>query len=832
MTGLPYSRDEGGADPALIPLTMLRAPAAAYRSESYASSTINAAPPAHHMHPHGFDNNHFYEGIDPGYQADATEGTDLDHDHDQTFSSGSKSWIPDHNDTMKHEQATYPPAEPAHEGHFHGHDLHPSDTEDETDDFDWNTSDDENDLTYAATDGKRRIRAKRGRKLYLHLMQLTRPVRVFIIGLIGTAVLLIPFIVVLAAFKSSPARPEAEVWSIWLAIIWAAGCGTFLVLDWVPPVVLKIGVAFYGKAPELFKTYVEVLIAIKLWIKLVLCISWAWISLGGVLAIQFSSLSRPAYFKYIFRVIQAFFGSSIIVLVEKLLLQIVAINFHKTALKDRLESNQGALKALDALHDSKYLASGYNDRRQTGQWAKSLGGFVTGGSRAGTPGVGHASRPSRDIFAGYFNNQQHQPSGKKTPSSADSPQNKRGTGTPTEKEARKANFANQLSDALATATMKNSRLYRGKTAKSQLSARKLAKKLFTALGHNRETLVAEDFYPFFATPEEAQAAFKHFDADNNGDISKTEMRDAVQRIYREKRALATSIKDMSSAVSKLDGVLLGIALVVIVFIWLLIFNGDNTVANIAPLSTFVVGFSFIFGNSAKTLFESMVFIFATHPYDVGDLVCVDDNFMFVVEFGLISTTFRTVVNQYIVAPNAVLAQTKMIINCRRSGNQWETTNIQVGYDSTLLEMIDDLRSRLRAWVKTKDREWAGGLDININEIETGQNAVELTIAMEHKGNWQSWGDRWNRRTQLMRQVKIVCQELGIRYQLPVQPVTFTPKKNGTASYVPRGPRLPSPSVSASSASSSFGRSSTLPVGGVGRRQMTKAEAAAAALKTQ
>jgi hypothetical protein len=592
MSSLPYNRDDGSADPSLIPLNRLRAPAADNRSQSYGSSRSDVAPPAHHVHPHGFDNNHFYEGIDPGYQADANE------EMDESSGSGSKHW--DHNNTLVNEKGapftedlynTYPPGaghenqdQQQHHHHHHHHEPGHSDSEDETDDFDWDTSDDDGDATNAQG-SNRRIRAKRGRKLYLYLMQLTRPVRVFIIGLFGTAIALVPFIVVLSAFKGNTVRPQVEVWSIWIAIIWAAGCGTFLVLDWVPPVILKTGVAFYGKAPELFKTYVEVLIAITIWIKLVLCISWAWISLGGVLAIQYSSSSRPPYFRYIFLVIQALFGTSIIILVEKFVLQIIAINFHKTALKDRLESNQGALKALDALHDSKYLASGYNSRRTTGQWAKSFG-FGTG-SRAGTPGPGkgHGPQPSKDGIGGYF-----APQTGKTPPSTDSPKKPKDNSPPNEKDARKANFANQLSDALATATMKNSKLYRGKGAKSQLSARRLAKKLFNAIGHHRESLVAEDFYPFFATPEQAHEAFKHFDADNNGDISKIEMRDAVQRIYRERRALATSIKDMSSAVSKLDGVLLGIVLIIVVFIWLLIFNGDNTVANIAPLSTFVVGF--------------------------------------------------------------------------------------------------------------------------------------------------------------------------------------------------------------------------------------------------
>ena len=101
------------------------------------------------------------------------------------------------------------------------------------------------------------------------------------------------------------------------------------------------------------------------------------------------------------------------------------------------------------------------------------------------------------------------------------------------------------------------------------------------------------------------AAFALFDKDGNGDISKKEMREAVRRIYRERKALTASLKDVGSAVAKLDAVLLAVVLIIFIFICLLIFNRNNTLASLVPLATIIVGFSFIFGSSAQTLFESV-----------------------------------------------------------------------------------------------------------------------------------------------------------------------------------------------------------------------------------
>ncbi|KAE8192198.1 hypothetical protein CF328_g5447, partial [Tilletia controversa] len=784
--------------------------------------------------------------------------------------------------------------------------------------FDWDDTDsalsDDNDSDVptskqlAATGGlgggrKKNIRARRGRAVYLSCMQLARPVRFALLGFLGTAIALVPFIVAITAFKSNPAYGQIAMWSVWIAIIYSASCATFLVLDFVPSLIMRLAIAVYGRAPEVFKTQVELLTATLFYLKLVLCVAWAWISLGGTLALAFSHQPRPSYFVWVNRTIASLFGTALILFFEKILLQIVAITFHKTAHKDRLQKNLIALKALDRLHESKYIVQERSRRdRQSGTWGGPSGSrsgtplwgktFAFGSSRPPSPGANvalganntqHSSRkPSRDGLGEYFSPKPEHTSTDASPSapgentityppttlqaeqnehhhhhhhhhrphivhhhkkksSVGEPhqhghsrsrshplQNETTFSPPVENEsektqeqqpslataghkerkaARRAKITQQVQEVISMATMKDSKLYaRSRRLGSQQSARKLAKKLFNNLNaasshsyggstfgfgaEKRTFLTADDFVPYFKTEAEAREAFVLFDADGNGDLSKREMREAVQRIYKERRTLSVALKDSSSALGKLDLVLQCIGFAVVVFVWLLVFNKDQTIQNLVPASTFILGFSFVFSNSAKTVFESMVFIFVTHPYDVGDLVCIDDTWMFVKEFGFISTVFRTTTNQEVVAPNALLSSSKYIHNARRSGTQWETVDVQCGFE-TGLAVIDEFRRRLRAWVRENDREWSGGLDVNYAALED-MNSVTLTIAFEHKGNWQDWGTRWSRRTKLMRQIKTVAEELEMPAVVERVHGIARPRRGVNPSQGGASPLMPSP----------------------------------------
>ena len=347
----------------------------------------------------------------------------------------------------------------------------------------------------------------------------------------------------------------------------------------------------------------------------------------------------------------------------------------------------------------------------------------------------------------------------------------------------------QVGGAIAQVALKDSKFNKNVVDIGGVhSARKLARKLFAALSAvspPRSHLVVEDFYPYFNSTAEAHEAFSKFDKDGNGDISKREMREAVQRIYRERKALVASLKDVGSIVAKLDGVLLCVALMLAIFIGLLIFQ--RGVSSLVPLATVVLGFSFIFGNSAQTLFESLIFIFSTHVFDIGDLVIIDDNILSVKEFGLFSTTFRRVDGMEIVAPNSQLANEKLVHNLRRSKSMWETTNLMISY-STPLELIEQLKGKIAQYIDDNSREWSG-FALNIDKMEY-QNAIHLVVAIEHRANWQDWGGRWTRRNAFMRNLKTVLEELDISYSMPVQPVLL-PSSNGKPPFAQaRSPTMP------------------------------------------
>lgn len=93
-------------------------------------------------------------------------------------------------------------------------------------------------------------------------------------------------------------------------------------------------------------------------------------------------------------------------------------------------------------------------------------------------------------------------------------------------------------------------------------------------------------------------------------------------IYKEREFLSYSLKDAKTAIEELNRVLSVIVLVLILIVFLLLM-GLATTKLLVVLSSQLLVAVFIFGNTCKTVFEAMIFVFVMHPFDVGDRCVVD-----------------------------------------------------------------------------------------------------------------------------------------------------------------------------------------------------------------
>lgn len=94
------------------------------------------------------------------------------------------------------------------------------------------------------------------------------------------------------------------------------------------------------------------------------------------------------------------------------------------------------------------------------------------------------------------------------------------------------------------------------------------------------------------------------------------------KVYKDRRALAHALNDTKTAVKQLNKLITGILMVIILVIWLLL-TGIATTKVLVVMSSQLVVAVFMFGNTCKTIFEAIIFVFVMHPFDVGDRCVVD-----------------------------------------------------------------------------------------------------------------------------------------------------------------------------------------------------------------
>ncbi|ESK96983.1 hypothetical protein Moror_6561 [Moniliophthora roreri MCA 2997] len=504
----------------------------------------------------------------------------------------------------------------------------------------------------------------------------------------------------------------------------------------------------------------------------------------------------------------------------------IAFAFHRTAYKERLDDLAVALRTIEKLRDyrPKFAPTPGPSRPRSGLRTPLFGTPVIekdhfhwkssakddDGADAdvedGDKTVVGSSRKSTMMSGkdkGKKANRSHSPSGTTPILSYSEPHNispHRYPPTPGRDSPRPSVHERDASETLAaaakalkTAVLHDARNIKGEEVNttevlglggvgSRYEAKRLARSIFYAFkppNVSRNYLLPTDFHVAFTTPEEAETAFRVFDKDDNGDISRSEIKTTVLKVYKERRFLARSMRDVNAALGTLDKVLLFFALVILFFISLQVF-GVEVGDSLASIYSIGIAASFVFKNAASNAFDAIMFLFVTHPFDTGDRVFVDEENLVVKKMGLFATVFTRVDGTETYYFNSQLFN-KFITNVRRSGKTFENCTIQVAW-RTPLEKIDALEACMNSWLSTEENRWfEPATSIMVQNIKY-QKYLELTIGIGHNGTWQDWGLRVTRKTAFHAAVQYYCRQLGIIGHEAPLPIIWADEESDT--YVP------------------------------------------------
>ena len=514
----------------------------------------------------------------------------------------------------------------------------------------------------------------------------------------------------------------------WVEVVWVSLWASKIVAHFMPLFFqFLIGVVSSGT-----RKYALVLIALEIPLSLV---GWAVTSLATFVPIM--TLNPDATTKQLSNwqsivknILFACVFSTLVLLVEKLFIQLLSISYHRKQFDDRIKESKRNIYLITLLYDaSRQMFPAYcrefaeedyiiNDVLDISGATSSRNSMFPGHGRSGsaTPMrlIQNVARVGDKVTAA-FGNVAQEITGKKV-------------------------FNPTASHSVVVQALEKKH-----------SAEALARRLWMSFVlEGKDALGHEDIVDVMGSEreEEANEAFDVLDVDGNGDISLEEMVLRVTEFGRERQSIASSMHDVDQAINVLDNLLCTVVFIVVIFIFVAWLNSNFT-TTLATAGTALLSMSFVFAGTAQEVLGSCIFLFVKHPFDVGDRVDIGDVGYVVERMSLLYTVFRRVKDQKkSQVPNIVL-NSNWIDNVSRSKAMREQILLYVNFDTTF-EDLDLLKKEMIKFVKDKDnaRDFQSDVDIEVTGIAE-MNKMELKMEMRHKSNWANEAVRAARRSKFM-----------------------------------------------------------------------------------
>jgi hypothetical protein len=268
----------------------------------------------------------------------------------------------------------------------------------------------------------------------------------------------------------------------------------------------------------------------------------------------------------------------------------------------------------------------------------------------------------------------------------------------------------------------------------------------------------EEFIP----DDELDDAYAMLDDDEDGVVTVEDCISAVENICQQRANLVASLKDTRSIASSLE-VVIGIILHFLCFMVYLYILFSIALGQIwIFISTIVLGLSFIFGQYISTTLENTMFLFNSHPFDVGDMLYVENDFLMVDEMQMNFTICINSCQQRQWVPNQSLVSSSFI-NLTTSGNRTESINVLVDMD-TPPRVLEDVVAAMTVLKEEQPQEYAVVGGCFRDAAVPMKMTMRLFYDFPHSGT--NLPRSRNARSRMYICVAAALQKAGVAYTLP------------------------------------------------------------------
>jgi len=252
-----------------------------------------------------------------------------------------------------------------------------------------------------------------------------------------------------------------------------------------------------------------------------------------------------------------------------------------------------------------------------------------------------------------------------------------------------------------------------------------------------------------------------FDSNGHGKFNWDDAAGVITEIFRERKLLYKTLYDREN-IGKIISRGLGLAYWFLMLIVTLTVFGVAVDKLLLSVGTIMVAFTFIFGNSLKTFWESFLFVLLVRPYDVGDRITLASYpDLIVSKINLLTTEAYTRDGQCWIIPNTIMGANS-ITQFKRSKDYVVKSKIALDINTTK-EQIEGLKTAVKAWLAAdKSTPWKHRqMFMWVSDLEVGSKIfVEISVELENV-NWQMPELYLIPRSNFLLALQNICAQLGI-----------------------------------------------------------------------